>query len=243
MPGTPPSQGKVAVATEVLQSSGSRPAPAPRRRRWRPRLARGHLVTVLAAVLALVLNLVALRAVEQTVDVAAARVDLPVGTPLAAEHLRSTPVRASSDVLAGLLTGAQVQAALGHVLSIDVPAGALLRAADLRAVAAPDGRRAMSLPIDPANAAGGAVTAGDIVDVIAGGEEPRYVVAGATVLAVGAPGTGLGLGQGGGAVITLAVDADEALRLAAALAGGEVQVVRATGAPPVPAALAGDAGR
>lgn len=204
-------------------------------------MARGHLVTVLAAVLALVLNLVALRVAEQTVDVAAARGDLAAGTQLAAEDLRYTPVRVTSDVLAGLLTGEQSRAALGHVLLVDVRAGALLRAGDLRAVAAPDGRRAMSLPVDPANAAGGAIAAGDVVDVIAGGAEPRYVVAGATVLAVGAPATGLGLGQGGGAVITLAVDAEEALRLAAALAEGDVQVVRATGAPPVPTGLAGEA--
>ena len=90
----------------------------------------------------------------------------------------------------------------------------------------------MSLAVPAASAAGGALTAGDVVDVIAGGEDARYVVAAAPVLAVGGEG-GLGLGGTQGLVVTLAVDDDEALRLAAAIAGGDVQLVRATGAPPV----------
>ena len=118
----------------------------------------------------------------------------------------------------------------GRVATRAVTAGAPLAPADLAARAAPDGLRAMAVPVATAHAVGGRLGPGDRVDVV--DTTATFVARGAEVLAVG-PGSGGGFGDAGGErFVTVAVDAETALRLAHAAADGKVDVVRSTGAPP-----------
>ncbi|PLS75322.1 MAG: hypothetical protein CYG61_07985 [Actinobacteria bacterium] len=90
----------------------------------------------------------------------------------------------------------------------------------------------MSLPVERQHAVGGALRPGDRVDVI-DGAEASFVVTNAEVLAVPNLSNG-NLSGTGSYAITIAVDAQGALRLAAAIAGGKVEVVRSTGAEALP---------
>jgi Flp pilus assembly protein CpaB len=101
----------------------------------------------------------------------------------------------------------------------------------LRRRAAPDGLRAMSIPVDASRAAGGRIEPGDRVDVVfAGTHEASIIVPDARVLAVDEPGRG-GIGEVARPfTITVAVDAHQSQLLAAAIADGELSVTRTTGA-------------
>jgi Flp pilus assembly protein CpaB len=93
--------------------------------------------------------------------------------------------------------------------------------------------RAMSVPVSPEHAAGGDLGPGDRVDVIdTTAEGSRYVVVGAEVLAVAGRDAGGLAASSTQFHVTVAVDAAEALALAAAMADGSVEVVRSTGASP-----------
>lgn len=209
------------------------PAPLPGtgavRRPLRSRWSFGHLVMVVSALLAALLNLVLLRAGDTTVQVAVAAVDLPAGVPVTADRLRFAAAGGDEGVVDALVRREDVAAVVGSVPRAEVPAGVPLRRSDLQPAAAPDGRRAMSIPVEPAHAAGGALTTGDRVDVITvAGGEARYVLTAAEVLAVASGGGGLsGLS---GFSLTVAVDAEQALAVAEALQAGGIEVVRATGA-------------
>jgi Flp pilus assembly protein CpaB len=90
----------------------------------------------------------------------------------------------------------------------------------------------MSIPVDPSHAVEGALTAGDRLDVIEvdEGGQARYVVSGVEVLAVNRPDSGVIGAAAGSSSLTVAVDARQALRLAAAIRGQRFELVRSTGA-------------
>jgi Flp pilus assembly protein CpaB len=90
----------------------------------------------------------------------------------------------------------------------------------------------MSIPVEAAHAVGGALAAGDRLDVIEvdEGGQARYVVSGVEVLAVNRPDSGVIGAAGSSSSLTVAVDARQALRLAAAIRGQRFEVVRSTGA-------------
>lgn len=206
------------------------PAEAPRRRRVTSRLSTGHVVMIVAALLAALLNYSALRARDDTVRVAVAAREIPAGAPLAAGDLRFADARLDDDVLATLLGSEQAAARDGWIATGTLAAGEPIRASDLRAPSAPEEQRAMSLPIDPEHAVAGAVRRGDRVDVI----EVRdgvasYLVTDAEVLAVPATAPRGGIGRLGRFSITIAVDDEVALRLASALHTSALDVVRSTG--------------
>ena len=103
--------------------------------------------------------------------------------------------------------------------------------------AAQDGAatRSMSFPLAQARALGGALAAGDRVDVLAvqqDGSDAGYVMTDVEVLKVDGAGGGP-LGAPDDLTMTIAVDADAAVRLATALETGTVTLVRSTGAPPL----------
>lgn len=204
--------------------------PLRRRRITRP-VSSAHLLMVVAGILAAVANVALLRGADARTTVAVLARDVVPGTPLDAVELRWQDVPADDAVTALLLTRDRLDEVAGQVVTTALAAGTALRRSDLAPAAAPGGLRAMSLPVDPAHAVGGQLTVGDRVDVIAvTDDEPRYVVAGAAVLAVGTSGGGaLDLGAGSFS-LTIAVDADTALDLATALAGEGLEVVRSTGA-------------
>jgi hypothetical protein len=91
----------------------------------------------------------------------------------------------------------------------------------------------MSIPVSKEHAAGGLLEVGDVVDVISvGASGPEFVVAGVEVVSIA--GDSGGIGGVSGYFVVLAVDATEAIRLAGAIDAGSVEVIRASGAAPVP---------
>jgi len=185
---------------------------------------------IVAALVAALLNYSALRSRDDSVRIAVALHDIPAGAPVTAGALSFTDARVDEGVLATLLTPERAAGVEGWVATGMITAGEPLRGSDLRAPSAPQEHRAMSVPIDREHAVGGALRPGDRVDVIAVHDGvASYVVADAEVLAVPTPDARGGLGALSRFSVTLAVDEDVALRLAAALRSGSLDVVRSTG--------------
>src|SRR5262249_33557512 len=120
----------------------------------------------------------------------------------------------------------------GQIAVTRIAANAVVPIGSVRAPAAKGGLRAMSIPIDPALAAGGALAAGDHVDIVFRSRDAAsIIVADAEVLAVDARGRG-GIGETSSPfVVTIAVDARQSLLLGAAIADGHISIARTTGAP------------
>lgn len=222
----------VVLAKRASSSPLAPPAPRRRRRPLRAGLASGHALMVLAGLATFVLVTGALRSSDQAVEIVVAAAELASGSVLDASTTTTAMLEASSPLRAALVSPQQL-GSNRWVTTRRVAAGEPLVASALAPVAAPGGLRAMSLPVDPAHAAGGALVAGDRVDVISAETNgARYVVRHAEVLAVAERRSGAGFSSSpsGGFHLTVAVDAQEALALAGALRGGHVEVVRTTGA-------------
>jgi len=135
-------------------------------------------------------------------------------------------------VLATLFAASAIDELRGQIAVARVPAGSLLTHDDVRSVTAGAAPRAMSFPIPVTRAVGGALVAGDRVDVLSvrhNTGRSSYVAIDATVLAFSNHGGGALQGSDD-ASITLAVDPNAAARIASALETGSVTLVRATGA-------------
>ncbi|MEX2619142.1 MAG: Flp pilus assembly protein CpaB [Egibacteraceae bacterium] len=197
---------------------------------------------VVAALLAALLNFSALRARDDTVRIAVAAHEVPAGAPIAVGAVRFMDARLDEDVVATLLSPERAREVAGWIATHPIAPGEPIRASDLRAPAAPEAQRAMSLPIDPAHAVAGALRSGDRIDVIAVRDGAAdYLVTDAAVLAVSGGGERGGLGGAQRYSVTLAVDEETALRLATALRTGELDVVRSTGSSAVQPAPGGAA--
>lgn len=233
----------MASAEPSLQSPvAAAPAPATRRR-LASRFSAGHVVMIVAALVAALLNYSALRARDDSVRIAVAARDIPAGVPVGLDALRFVDARVDAEVLAALLGPEQAAGVDGWVAATTLAAGEPVRASDLRAPSAPEAQRAMSVPIDPEHAVGGALRRGDRVDVITVRDgAASYLVTDAEVLAVPDSGSRGGLGTLSRFSVTLAVDEEIALRLAEALRAGALEVVRSTGARAVPEDVAPAAG-
>lgn len=210
------------------EATGGEPTPLRRRAPW-TRLSVGHLLMLVAGALAALANFAILRANDDSTLVVAAARDIPAGWSLTPEDLKLVALAADRNVLSGLVVSPDAVA--GMLTSHAIAAGDLMLPSSV-AKSNPNGLRTMSLPIDKAHAIGGALRPGDIVDVIAvNSEAVEYVGIGLTVVAV-APGGQSGLSVADDYHVVVDVDASTALRLAAALAGDGLEILRATGAPP-----------
>ena len=226
-------------ATQLEASRPAEAVPTAGARSLVGRVSSGHIVMVVAALLAGLLNYGLIRSGDHTVPVSTAATDLPAGHRLTAADLTSVRIAADEAVLATLLRPDDADALEGVVTTGPLHAGDLIRSGDL-VEARKDGLRAMSLPIDPAHAAGGSLQAGDLVDVIThSGGRAHFALTATEVLTVNRAG-GAALAAGGQMTLTLAVDDRGALRLAAAMAAEELHVVRATGAPPATESASGE---
>ena len=209
--------------------------PQAARRTWTSRVSTGYVVMLLAGLLGVVLTLSVLRAADDRRPVLVAATDLVPGTVIDDASLRVAQIDAGDDVLATLFAPNDLDALRGQVAVAAVPAGALVTRDAVRAAEAGAATRAMSFPLPRARAVGGRIDAGDRVDVLAverDGSRAGYVMADAEVLDVDGE-TGGPLGAPDELTITLAVDHDDAIGLAAALEAGTVTLVRATGAAPL----------
>jgi Flp pilus assembly protein CpaB len=210
---------------------GTAPPPmrttAPARRGLASRASFGHLVMILSGLLAFVLVLSVLQSREDTVLVAVSRGEIPTGAAVTPAKVRWVELPADSPLL-GSMVGESRLRAEPWVAARRVARNEPITRDVLRAAAAPSALRAMSIPIAPEHAVGGALQPGDRVDVIdVQGTSIRYVLQDAEVLAVGGRGSGLGAGD---FQVTVAVDDTQALELAFAIADGKLEIVRSTGA-------------
>ncbi len=196
------------------------------------RVSFGHVLMVLAGLLAVLLNLALLRGdrVDQMVTVAAR--DLAAGTRIESDDVRFVAAPLDGELASRFVTDASAPALVGLVLTRPLAAGDPIFDSDVRPEAAPGAGRAMSVPVDETQAVAGALQRGDRVDVIGVRDGvASYIAVSVEVLAVPeATGTGLQAATGSFSV-TLAVDDAEAIAIAAMLDGGEVHIVRSTGAP------------
>lgn len=204
----------------------------PPRGRRAPRWSAGHVLMLVAGLTAAVGTWALLRAADATVPVAVAATPLRAGQPVAPADFDFVSIHADEALLATLLAPGQIEGVAGWVATTAVEPGELVSRGMLRSPAAPAQLRAMSVPVAAERAAGGALAAGDRIDVIeVRGGIARYVASDLQVLAVGQQRSGLaGAVTAGGFAVVVAVDDADALRLAAAIDAGGIHVVRATGA-------------
>ena len=216
------------------QDHGYPPAPTRLRRRSPfSRLSAAHLLMVLAAVLAFAVNLVILRSRDDTTPVVAVEAEVEAGDLVDSADLRLVEVDVDDDVLSGLFQAMELQQLVGMVATRPLAPGELLNRSALVPAAGTNGLRAMSVPIDPAHAVGGALVPGDRIDLIQVTEAgPRYVLVAAEVLSVPTPDRAALTGSTGFHVV-LAVDGESALEVAAAINEGQIELVRSTGALPI----------
>ena len=206
------------------------------RRPLRSRVSSGHIVMVVAGLLGLLLSLSVLRRADDTVAVVMIARDLAPGTRLKPDMVRLTEIHADDRLLANLVPADGLDELQGSVVLASLRAGDLLARSGLGPASTHRASRAVSFPIDSSFAVGGQLSAGAHVDVLASapdGSGAGYVLGGADGIAGHATGTGPLRGSDGQLSITVAVDAAGAQRLASALHGADLLVVRATGAAPV----------
>jgi Flp pilus assembly protein CpaB len=229
MPGegsTPPMEGTAVTAAQGTIVAGAH------RRVLTSRVSGGHVVMVVAGLLGALLTLSALRAADDTRPVVVAARDIVPGTVIDARWLRPSNIHADAGVLATLFDASEIDNLRGRIAVARIPAGSLLTHDDVRVTTAGEAPRAMSFPISIARAVGGALVAGDRVDVLSvqrNTGRSKYVATDAAVLAFSNHGGGALQGSDD-ANVTLAVDPDVAAQIASALETGSITLVRATGA-------------
>ncbi|MCB1247313.1 MAG: hypothetical protein KDB69_08610 [Acidimicrobiia bacterium] len=164
--------------------------------------------------------------------VAVATGPIEAGSRIGTDDIRFVPIDADFVGLPGLLDEASWATMAGWVANQSIPEGGVIATSALAPAVDGQGLRTMSVPIATEHAAGGLIEVGDVVDVISVVDSaPEYVVTGVAVVRVAAE-TG-GIGSNSDYYIVLAVDAEEALRLAGSIDGGSIEIVRSTGAEPV----------
>jgi hypothetical protein len=196
------------------------------------RLSASHVIIAIVVVLAFVLNLLVLHDRDSTTLVAVATQPIAAGVAVDPASLRLVPVDSGFEALPGLVTETDLIEMDGWVASRSVPEGGLIERAVVMEPGSSSGMRSMSLPVSIEHAAGGALVAGDRVDVIAVFDgTARFVASDLEVTSVAAGSSGIGAVSSYHVVVS--VGAGEALALAQALDAGSVEIVRSTGAEPI----------
>lgn len=215
------------MASSTPREAGSFP-PASRATRWRPSLS--HILIGLAAMLAFVLNLLALQDKSSTTLVVVADGPISAGAVFTQQDFTLVPVPTEFAGLDSLLTETEALAAEGWIVDRPIGAGAIVEASAVVEPGAPSGLRSMSISIDPEHAAGGAIRSGDRVDIISVSDgQASFVVSDVGVIGV-ADTDGDAFGVAGNYFVLVGVDADQALALAEAMASGSVEMLKSTGA-------------
>lgn len=212
--------------TVTREAGTSRPARRPVRRR----ISTSHLLIGVVVVLAFLLNFLALQDRRETTMVAVADRALVAGSVLSVSDLRFVPIPADFEGMPHLLSEDAASEYEGWVIRRSVTEGEVLGPALVVDPGAAPGLRSMSIPVAVEHAVGGSLVAGDRVDFISVDDQsPFYVAVDVEVLDVSVADRG-SLGGLGDYHIVVAVDADQALALAAAIDSGSIEVVRSTGA-------------
>ena len=182
------------------------------------------MLPVVLAVLAGVFAYQALQARSAMTEVVVAKTDIAAGQPVSVSDTKMIAVHASDEELTqGLLAPAQLGGP--WAAAVDLVAGEALTRAELVPAGQSAGLGAMSVAVPEDQAVGGALSAGDLVDIVeAGGPGgSHYVAQDLRVLDV-ASSAGGGVAALGGAsgqyYVVVAVTKQTALAISAALVGG-----------------------
>ena len=204
----------------------------PARRLVKRRLSASHVLISLVVVLAFVLNFLALQDRTATTLVAVADQPIAAGSNFTVGSVRFVPIPAGFEGIESMVNESELSNYEGWLLERSVKAGGLLDPSMFVEPGAPSGLRAMSVPVAISHAAGGTITAGDRVDVISVSDGSAvYVVSDIEVIGISdVDGGSFTVGE---YHIVVAVDADQALDLAAAIEADSLEIVRSTGAPAV----------
>ncbi|HYA45330.1 MAG TPA: hypothetical protein VED59_06970 [Acidimicrobiales bacterium] len=212
-------------------------------KRYRPRrLTAGSVVPIMLAVLAAGFGYAALQDRSAMVNVAVAAVAIPAGSLVDVGDTRFVHVHATDQVLAGgLLSPSRFARPWTAVVRINQ--GELITRGEVTEPSTAGSLGSMSIEVPVERAAGGTISVGDLVDVIAadGTGGAYYVAQGLRVLSVAENPAGSGVlgGASGSYFVVVAVSKRDALRITAALgasavAGGSgaIEVVRSNGEAP-----------
>lgn len=192
------------------------------------RLSTGHVIMILAGLLAALLNFSLLQQRDETFSVVVASGPLLPGQTVQLADFDFVEIRATDEVLGTLIMADEISAIEGQVSVRSVPAGNLVLVSDFRTAAAPLEQRAMSIPIDEERAVAGELTSNDLIDIIVVDDGvASYIAIGIEILALPADQEGIGSADFS---VTVAIDAETALKVASALDYGELHLVRSTGA-------------
>lgn len=201
----------------------------PARRPIRRRLSASHVLIALVVILAFVLNFLALQDRTATTLVAVADQPIAAGSTFSAGSIRFVPVPTGFEGIESMVQQNELSNYEGWLLQRSVKVGGLLDPSMFVEPGAPSGFRAMSVPVAIAHAAGGTITTGDRVDVISVTDGIAvYVVSDIEVIGISdVDGGSFSVGE---YHIVVAVDAAQALDLAAAIEADSLEIVRSTGA-------------
>lgn len=204
-------------------------APDPPRRGLWGRLSIGHVLMLVAGLIAILLNFAVIRARDEVFQVAVAGQTVLAGTELNQQMFTFTEVKMQEDALRQLVQPEAIGSVEGQIAASTITQGELLQRSDWTDPAAPLELRSISIPVNREHAVGGRLAKGDRIDVIAVDEDKaRYVLVDAEVLEIADPGTG-GLTSTSQFWFTVAVTADQALELSPVIRDGKFEVVRSTG--------------
>lgn len=192
------------------------------------RLSSGHVIMVLAGLLAALLNFTLLQQRDEVFQVVVTNRPLLPGQTVVLDDFTRAEIRASQDLLDTLVMADAVTALEGQVAVRPISVGSFVSDADFSPAAAPLEQRAMSVPVDPDKAVNGSLTTNDIVDIILVDDgRATFVALAVEVLAVPAPQEGFA--STAKYAVTISVDDETALRVASAIGTGELHLVRSTG--------------
>ncbi|HTT91280.1 MAG TPA: SAF domain-containing protein [Acidimicrobiales bacterium] len=202
----------------------------------------GSVVPVLLAVLAAGFVYEALQDRSSMTSVVVASSLVPAGTPVDASDTRTVRIHSSdTEVADGWLTPAELGG--DWVATVAVRAGEPLTMSEVEKPSLVPALGEMSIAVPVQQAAGGRISAGDLVDVIAsnGAGDAYYVAQGIRVLGVAPESATTGVlgGSSGSYFVVVAVNKQTALRIAAALGsqgtagtGNDIEIVRSSGEAP-----------
>lgn len=200
--------------------------------RLRGRFGTAHLVAVAAGMVTALLLLAWTRGQEQLVSVVVAAGEIRAGTAVDAADLTLVEIPASASVAAAMVPAADLAALPGQVATRGIRPDEPILRSDLRPPVAEGGRRAMSIPLLPAQAVGGDLAVGDRVDVLVVTDDAtRFVAEQVPVLALPAAASSGLVASPAGWWVTLGVEDGDALEIADGVEHGTVYLLRSTGTP------------
>lgn len=219
--------------------------PVRQRRSLSERLTLNLVVGVVAGLLAFVLIASLLADRRERTTVAVAGTQIAAGTVITPDLLASEAVPSDTGFIDDLVPMVRLESG-DLVATRTIQPGEPLLASAVGDPGSVTPARVMSIPLEAWQAANGQIEVGDQVDVIVSTRDAgsRYVLTAAPVVdrsSTDSSGGLVGGNQQTDLVITVEVDADQALQLAAAIEDGTLTVVRSTGVTPS-AAPASDGG-